>query len=64
MAASGQKRTRSERVAALDMAPGQWERAWVSLRRRDVLGRIGLALLAALTMAALIRAWEFPAPQE
>jgi putative nucleotidyltransferase with HDIG domain len=64
MAASGQKRTRSERVAALDLAPGQWERAWVSLRRRDVLGRIGLALLAALIMAALIRAWDPPAQQD
>jgi len=63
MAASGQKRTRSERVAALDVAPGQWERAWVSLRRRDVLGRIGLALVAALIMAALIRAWDPPARQ-
>jgi putative nucleotidyltransferase with HDIG domain len=63
MAASGQKRTRSERVAALELAPGQWERAWASLRRRDVLGRIGLALLAALIMAALIRAWDPPAGQ-
>jgi len=56
MAASGQKRTRSERVAALELLPGQWERAWVSLRRRDVLGRIGLALLAALLMGVVIRA--------
>ena len=39
MASGGQKRTRSERVAALELPPGQWERAWVGLRRRDVLGR-------------------------
>jgi putative nucleotidyltransferase with HDIG domain len=61
MAASGQTRTRSERVAALELAPGQWERAWVSLRRRDVLRRIGLALLAAVIMGVLIRAWDPPA---
>ncbi len=63
MAASGQKRTRSERVAALELLPGQWERAWASLRRRDVLGRIGLALLAAVIMGVLIRAWNPPAGQ-
>ena len=42
------KRKRFERVASLELPPGQWERAWTSLRRRDVLGRIGLALLAAV----------------
>lgn len=60
MAASGQKRTRSERVAALGLAPGQWERAWAGLRRRDVLGRIGLALAAALVMGMVIHAWAPP----
>ena len=60
MAASGQKRTRSERVAALELPPGQWERAWAGLRRRDVLGRIGLALLAALLIGFVIRAWDPP----
>ena len=50
MATGGQKRTRSERVAALELPPGQWERAWISLRRRDVLARIGLALVAAVAM--------------
>ena len=39
MATGGQKRTRSERVAALELPPGQWERAWIGLRRGDVLGR-------------------------
>ena len=47
MASGGQRRTRSERVAALELPPGPWERAWISLRRRDVLGRMALALLAA-----------------
>ncbi len=60
MASSGQKRTRSERVAALELPPGQWERAWTGLGRRDVLGRIGLALLTALIMARVIEAWVMP----
>ena len=60
MSTGGQKRTRSERVAALELPPGQWERAWSGLRRRDVLARIALALLAATAMAVVIRAWEPP----
>ena len=44
MASGGQRRTRSERVAALEMPPGPWERAWISLRRRDVLGRMAAGL--------------------
>jgi putative nucleotidyltransferase with HDIG domain len=60
MATGGQKRTRSERVAALELPPGQWERAWVGLRRRDVMGRIVLALLAAVAMCCVIRGWDPP----
>jgi hypothetical protein len=60
MATGGQKRTRSERVAALELPPSQWERAWESLRRRDVLGRVGLALLAAAAMVCVLRAWAPP----
>jgi len=60
MATSGQKRTRSERVAALELSPGQWERAWESLQRRDVLLRIGLAFLAAVVIGIVIRAWNPP----
>jgi hypothetical protein len=47
-------------VAALELPPGQWERAWIGLRRRDVLARIGLALLAAVVMCCAIRAWDPP----
>jgi cyclic-di-AMP phosphodiesterase PgpH len=60
MATGGQRRTRSERVAALELPPGQWERAWIGLRRRDVLGRVVLALLAAVATCAIIRAWDPP----
>ena len=60
MAIGGQKRTRSERVAALELPPGQWERAWIGLRRRDVLGRAALALIAAAAVCVIIRAWDPP----
>ncbi len=60
MASGGQKRTRSERVAALEIRPGKWERAWANLRRRDVLLRLGLALVTALVICLVIRGWESP----
>ena len=47
MANGGQRRTRSERVAALELPPGRLERAWLALCHRDVLSRMGLALLGA-----------------
>jgi hypothetical protein len=56
------KSKRSERVASLDLPPGQWERTWISLRRRDVLGRIGLALLAAVATCSVMHAWDPPFP--
>ncbi|MBU4399372.1 MAG: HDIG domain-containing protein, partial [Planctomycetes bacterium] len=57
------KSKRSERVASLELPPGQWERAWNNLRRRDVLGRIALALLAAATICTVIRGWDPPDPR-
>lgn len=60
MASGGQKRTRSERVAALEIRPGKWERAWANLRRRDVLLRLGLTLLTALAVCLAIRGWQLP----
>jgi len=60
MVNGGRKRTRSERVAALEMPPGRWERAWANLRRRDVLLRIGLCVLSALLLCAVIRGWQPP----
>jgi putative nucleotidyltransferase with HDIG domain len=60
MSSAGKKRTRSERVAALELPPSQWERTWASLRRGETLARIALALLAATTMCVVIRGWEPP----
>ena len=60
MANGGQRRTRSERVAALELPPGHWERAWLGLWRPDVLSRMALALVAAVAVCAIIQAWDPP----
>ena len=60
MATGGQRKKRSQRVAALELPPGVWRRAWASLRRHDVLLRIGLCLLAALVLCVVIRGWHPP----
>jgi putative nucleotidyltransferase with HDIG domain len=60
MANGGQRRTRSERVAALELPPGHWERAWLGLWHRDMLSRMALALLAAVAVCAIIKAWDPP----
>ena len=59
---SSQKRTRSERVASVELPPGYVGRAWHLLQRGDVLGRLGLCLLAAMIMLAVTRAWVPPFP--
>ena len=43
MSNGSQRRTRSERVAALELPPGRWERVWLGLCHRDVLARMALA---------------------
>ena len=60
MGNDGRKRTRAERVAALVLPPRSWRRAWGNLRRRDVLLRLGLSVLAAVVLCAVIRGWEPP----
>ncbi len=60
MATGGQKRTRSERVAAIELPPGRWERALANLGRGSVLVRILLCLLCTLVILAMIRAWNPP----
>ena len=62
MSTGSQKRTRSERVAALELPPRMWGRAFETLRRGDVLVRLGICLLAALVMWSATRAWSPPFP--
>ena len=60
MSSGSQKRTRSERVAALELPPGQLERMWDSIRTRMFLARIGLNLLAAVVLGVVLAAWNPP----
>jgi putative nucleotidyltransferase with HDIG domain len=60
MASGSQRRTRWERVAALELPPGSWDRAWAGLQRRDVLLRIGLCLATAVALCVVIRGWHPP----
>src|SRR5687768_4402542 len=50
MAANNPIRTRSERVAVVELPPGRLLRALVSLKRGDVLARLALAVFAALAI--------------
>jgi cyclic-di-AMP phosphodiesterase PgpH len=60
MASGNQKRTRSERVAALELPPGLIERTWDYLQRGDVLARLGLCLLAIAALWAATMSWSIP----
>jgi putative nucleotidyltransferase with HDIG domain len=62
MSTGSQKRTRSERVAALELPPRLWGRAFETLRRGDVLLRLGICLFAAVVMWSSTRAWSPPFP--
>ncbi len=60
MANGGQRKTRSERVAALELPPGRLERAWLGLCHRDMLSRLALAFVAAVAVCLIIQAWDPP----
>jgi putative nucleotidyltransferase with HDIG domain len=60
MSNGSQRRTRSERVAALELPPGRWERAWIGVCHHDFLARAGLSLGAAAAICFFIRAWDPP----
>ena len=60
MASGGQRRKRSQRVAALELPPGAWDRAWLALRQGGVLRRIGLSVLTSLVLCAVLRGWNPP----
>ncbi|HBO42606.1 MAG TPA: metal-dependent phosphohydrolase [Planctomycetaceae bacterium] len=62
MAASGSRKTRSGRVAAIELPPSKLERALAGLARRDVLLRLALGLLATVGLVAIMHAWTPPFP--
>jgi cyclic-di-AMP phosphodiesterase PgpH len=60
MSTGGQKKTRLERVAALEFPPNPLERLWVNVQRFDVLVRIGLCVLSAVFLWVILGAWAPP----
>ena len=60
MSSGGQKKTRLERVAALEMPPNLVERMFGDLQRGDVLLRIGLCFLSAIFLWVVVGAWAPP----
>jgi len=60
MATGVQRRTRWERVAALELPPSRWEQAWARVHRGDVLLRLGLCLATAILLCVVIRGWNPP----
>ena len=54
------KTIRASGIAGIAAKPMGGEKAWIGLRRRDVLGRVGLAVLAAIVTCATIHGWDPP----
>ncbi|MEX2141344.1 MAG: HDIG domain-containing metalloprotein [Pirellulales bacterium] len=62
MSTSGQRRTRIERVAALELPPNFWERLWERVQHGDVWLRVAMCALAAVVMWGVIEGWNPPFP--
>ena len=60
MASGNYKRPRGDRVSGFSLPPGQFARALDSIRRSDVLLRLGLCLLAALFLWLVSAGWAPP----
>ena len=60
MSTGGQKKTRLERMAALELPPNLLERLWENLQRFDVLVRIGLCVMSAVFLWIVCAAAEPP----
>lgn len=60
MSSGNQKKTRSERVAALELPPNLADRFLGNLQRGDVWLRIGLCVVASAFLWVVTRAWEPP----
>jgi len=56
----GRKKRRSDRVAPLDLPPGQMARLFGALRHREVLVRLAMCLLSILALWAVTKAWDPP----
>ena len=62
MPTNGQRRTRIERVAALELPPNFWERLWERIQEGDVWLRVAMCAIAAVVMWGIIEGWNPPFP--
>jgi putative nucleotidyltransferase with HDIG domain len=62
MSTGSKKRTRSERVAAVELPPGVWGHLRMHLRRGNVLVRLALCALAAIVLWLVTNGWAPPQP--
>ncbi|MDZ4820178.1 MAG: HDIG domain-containing protein [Planctomycetota bacterium] len=60
MSTSGQRRTRIERVAALELPPNLWERLVERVQHADVWVRLSICAVAAFLMLIIIGGWDPP----
>lgn len=60
MSAGNKKRTRSERVASVELPPGLWGNLRMHLRRGHVLVRLALCAVAAVALWAITQGWIPP----
>jgi putative nucleotidyltransferase with HDIG domain len=60
MATGPQKRTRQQRVAAVELPPGFWKSVWAQLQRGGVLLRLALCGVVAIFLWAFTRGWDPP----
>lgn len=60
MSTGSKKRTRSERVAAVELPPGVWGHLRLHLRRGHVLVRLALCALAAMMLWVITQGWSPP----
>lgn len=60
MSTGGQKKTRLERVAALELPPNLIEQILGGLQHVRVLARLGLCVVAAVAMWLIVDGWEPP----
>jgi putative nucleotidyltransferase with HDIG domain len=54
------KRTRQQRVAAVELPPGAWKTLWQNLQRGAVLLRLAMCAIAAVFLLVFTRAWDPP----
>jgi putative nucleotidyltransferase with HDIG domain len=60
MSIGSPKRTRQQRVAAVELPPGFWKTLWMNLQRGAVLLRLAMCALAALFLLVFTHAWDPP----